>query len=172
MKKTLAFIIILALAVGLWLFFAEEIEEDLGLENGQEVEMEEEAEDPYEEAEAITPIDERNVVMHEDLSPVLEEVFNQEAKLIDSGDITVLTYVVSREITPDDVMEIRDLLAQKGYKTERSETKDGFYDLNVSITEEVLEEKYGGDFGGSLYIQVWTNERGEENAQMVILKAL
>ncbi|GEM_PF-1726606 len=187
MKKIITVIVVVVLLVGGWYFFSqEEAPEDPEVPEEEEVvdvdpeevdgveseEVGEEAENPYTEAETITPIDERNVVIHEDLGSVLEEVFEEEAKLIDSGNITVLTYVVNREITSDDAIEIRDLLAEEGYETERTSTKDGFYDLDVFITEEVLEEKYDGDFGGNPYIQVWTNERGEENAQMVIVKAL
>ncbi|MGM0439149.1 MAG: hypothetical protein ACQEP3_01790 [Patescibacteria group bacterium] len=180
MKKTIIFIVIIILLGVGWFFLQDEVEEPAA-ENGEEVEeeveeseeeMDEETEDPYTEAEIIDPIDDRNLTMHEDLSTVLEEVFEQEAKLIDSGDVTVLTYVVNREITSDDAGEISDLLAEKGYETERTDSKDGFYDLDISITDEVLEEKYDGDFGGNPYIQVWTTERGEENAQMIIVKAL
>lgn len=178
MKSAIIVIIILLLAVGGWYFYSQQEGEDMnGEEEIEELDATEEREDeeeenPYTQAETIIPIDDRNVVMHEDLGSVLEEVFEEEAKLIDSGDITVLAYIVNREITSDDATEIKDLLGEKGYVTERTNTKDGFYDLDISITEEVLEEKYGGDFGGNPYIQVWTNERGEENAQMVIVKAL
>jgi len=176
MKNAVIVIVILLLAVGGWYLYSQQ-EEGEPEEEIEELDTTEEREDkedenPYTEAETIIPIDDRNVVMHEDLGSVLEEVFEEEAKLIDSGDITVLAYVVNREITSDDATEIKDLLAEKGYETERTSTKDGFYDLDVSITEEVLEDKYNGDFGGNPYIQVWTNERGEENAQMVIVKAL
>ena len=178
MKNAIVVIIILLLAAGGWYFYSQQEGEDMNgeeeIEEGEinEEEVGEEIKNPYTEAETIIPIDDRNVVIHEDLSSVLEEVFEEEAKLVDSGNITVLTYVVNREITSDDAIEIKDLLAEKGYGTERASTKDGFYDLDISITEEVLEEKYDGDFGGNPYIQVWTNERGEENAQMVIVKAL
>ena len=172
MKKTLVFIIIVILAIGLWLFFAEDIEEELDLENGEEVEMEEEIEDPYEGAETITPIDDRNVTISEDLSPILESVFEDSPKIIDSGDVRALTYVVNREITSDDVVEIRELLTDAGYETTRTESEEDFYELDISITEEVLEEKYDGDFGGNPYIEIWTTESGEENGQMIIVKVL
>ena len=172
MKKTLVFIIIVILAIGLWWFFAEDVEEELDLENGEEVEMEEEIEDPYEEAEAIVPVDERNVAIDNDLTPILESVFEDSPKLIDSGDIRTLTYVVSREITSDDVVEIRELLTDVGYETTRTDSEEDFYELDISITEEVLEEKYDGDFGGNPYIEIWTTERGEENGQMIIVKVL
>ncbi len=188
MKKTklVLIIVILAFAVGGWYFLSGqgEVEEPASFESEEVVEPEtevemgteagtegEEQEDPYVTAQTVEPIESDNTTMHEDFSAVLEEIFGKEPKLIKTGGITRLSYVVNRVITTDDVMEAKDLLAEKGYELQDSSTQEDRYEMNLSVSEDVLEERYDGDIGGSLYINFYTAEEGEA-AQRVVIKTL
>lgn len=135
-------------------------------ETGTEEEDETDKEGLYATAETVEPIQEKNVAMHEDFSEVLGEVFEEEPKLVETGGIDRVSYVTNRVITSDDVMEIKDLLAEKGYETRNSSTEGDKYQLDLSISEDVLEEKYNGDPGGNMYFKMWTAEEGE-NAQRI-----
>ncbi len=187
MKKiTIIFaIVILTFAVGGWYFLSEqeEVEETPFFENMEvaeqkvrereaEVETEtKEQENPYVTAQTVEPIEEDNITMHKDFGAVLREVFGEEPKLVETGGITRLSYIVNRVITTDDVMEAKNLLAEKGYELQDSSTKEDRYEINLSVSEDVLEEKYNGDVGGSMYINFWTAEEGEE-MQRVVIKTL
>ena len=157
----------------------EEVEEVNGEEevdeveetNGEEEEADLEEDDPYEEAVEIEPMQERNVVLDEDFRSVLVKVFEKEAKLVSAGDINALVYIVDRVITSDDVKEIMDLLEEKGYETVGTKIDEHRYELNISIAEELMEEKYDGDPGGNMYVKMWTAEEGED-AQMIMITFL
>ncbi len=196
MKKTtiILSVIILTFAVGGWYFLSGpgEVKELTSFENEEVVDQEvkekteaeteekepetneeepEEKENPYLTAQTVKPIEKDNITMHEDFSAVLEEVFGKEPKLVETGGITRVSYIVNRKITSDDVMEAKDLLAEKGYELQDSNTKEDKYEINLSISEDILEEKYDGDVGGSMYINFFTAEEGEE-AQRVVIKTL
>lgn len=138
-------------------------------EEGADEETEED--DPYATAEIVEPVDDKNIAIHEDVGAVLGEVFEEEPKLVETGGITRASYVVDRVITSDDVLEIKDLLAEKGYETRNSSTEGDKYELDLSISEDVLEEKYDGDPGGNMYLNIWTAEEGE-NAQRIQVETL
>ncbi len=141
-------------------------------EAAKEEDKEEVDEDnPYEEAEEIVPMEDRIITMDEEFSSVLEEVFEKEPKLVSTGDIQPLDYVVNRVITTDDVTKIKDLLEEKGYETVDSSIEGNEYEFDISITEEILEEKYEGDVGGNMYVVIWTAEEGE-NAQKIYVRTL
>ncbi len=142
----------------------EEVEEE-------EEESENDEDDHYETAEEVVPMSDRNVALDEDLSSMLEEIFEEEAKLVQTGEIDALAYVVDRVITPDDVSEMKDLLEENGYETVGTQAKENFYDLNLSVSEDVLEERYDGEMGGNMYLQMWTAEEGED-AQKIVVKFL
>lgn len=190
-KTTLIFaIVILASAVGGWYFLSRQgkVEEPTSLENeeivDQEVEEEtdaetkekepetkeeelEEKEDPYLRAKTVEPIEDDNITMHEEFSAVLREVFGEEPKLIGTGSITRLRYKVNRVISADDVMKAKNLLTEKGYELKESNAGENKYNLDLSISEDVLENKYDGSVGGSMSILFWTTE-----AQEVEIKTL
>jgi len=139
--------------------------------NGEEEEADVEEVDPYEAAVEIEPMQDRNVVLDEDFRSVLVEVFEKEAKLVSAGDINALVYIVDRVITSDDVKKIMDLLEEKGYETVGTEIDEHMYELDISIAEELMEEKFDGDPGGNMYVKMWTTEEGE-NAQMIMITFL
>lgn len=144
--------------------------------NGEDVVREEEEEElaeenPYHEAEAIVPIEDRIVTMDEDFRSVLEEIFTNEPKLVSTSGAQPLEYVVDRVITTDDVSQIKDLLAEKGYETDGTRAEGNEYELDIFIPEEVLAEKYEGDAGGNMYVVFWTAEEGEE-AQKIYVRTL
>ncbi len=153
----------------------EEIEEETEAETEETEEKEpetneeenEEKENPYLTAKTVEPIEDDNITMHEEFSAVLEEVFGEEPKLIGTGGITRLRYIVNRVISADDVMEAKNLLAEKGYELKDSNAGENKYDLDLSISEDVLENKYDGSVGGSMSILFWTTE-----AQKVEIKTL
>ncbi len=171
MKNIVIFLVVIALAVGGWYFFfeyeAEEVdvdEEEVVIEE-DDVEEDVDTDDPYETAETVVPMQERNEVLHEDFSYVLGEVFEKEPKLVSSGDILVLSYVVDRVITSDDVSEIRDLLVEEGYELVGTDAREDSYDLNFSV--EVLGQEYSGNF----YVLIHTVEEGE-SAQKIEIRIL
>ena len=169
MKKTLVFIIIIILALGLWWFFTEDVEEELDLENDEEVLMEEEEDNVYQQVEEVTPVSQQNEVMDEDFRFVLSEIFEEEPKLVESEEITVLSYVVNRTITPEDVIDVRDLLETEGYETVATTSGEIEHELDISITEEVLEERYDGDIGGNMYVRFWIAEEGEDAQRIEVV---
>ena len=151
-----------------------EEEEDKGKEEAMEDEegtAETDEVNPYDEAEKIVPMDDRNIVMDEDFRSVFDEVFENEPKLVSTGDITALSYVVDRVITTDDVSKIKDHLEEKGYETVGTRTEAKEYEFDISIAEDILEEKYDGDPGGNMYVVIWTAEEGE-NAQRIVVRLL
>ncbi len=151
----------------------EEIEQETEAETEKEEEPEineeesEEKENPYTTAKTVEPIEDDNIAMHEDFSAVLEEVFGEEPKLVGTGSITRLRYKVNKVISADDVMEAKNLLAEKGYELKDSNAGENKYDLDLSVSEDVLEDKYDGSVGGSMSILFWTNE-----SQKVEIKTL
>ncbi len=179
MRKTIIIIVVLLLLLaGGWFIYSQqtdtsdlpstvpETDEEAKVDTSKQEEEEEVAEeDPYEIAETVYPIQERNMVMHETFEVVLEEVFEREPKLVDSGDILALSYVVDRIITPDDVSQISELLEEEGYELEGVETEDDSYDLNLSA--EILEQEYEGN----IYVLVHTAEEGE-TAQRIEVRIL
>ncbi len=170
MKKILIFVLVLILLVGLWWFLVQDEYEEPDPENGDEV-VEIDEDNPYHQAEEITPIGSRNEVMDEDFRLVLNEIFEEEPKLVKSGEITALSYIVDRPITPEDVTDIKELLEVEGYETAATSSEDDEYELDISLTEELLEDKYDGDLGGNMYVVFWTTEEGED-AQKIEVKLL
>lgn len=138
-------------------------------ETKEEAEIEED--NPYDEAEEIAPMEDRTITMDEEFKSVLEEVFEKEPKLVSTSGIEPLNYVVDRVITTDDVSKIKDLLEEKGYETVDTRAEGNEYEFDISISEEVLEEKYDGDVGGNMYVVIWTAEEGEE-AQKIYVRTL
>ncbi|MGM0482552.1 MAG: hypothetical protein ACQEP6_01655 [Patescibacteria group bacterium] len=180
MKKVIVIIaVIIILAVAAWLFFysneeapdqeqepneEEEVAQNENEEEDNDAEGDEE-DNPYDTAETVEPMAERNVVMDEDIREVLGEVFEKEPKLVESGDILILSYVVDRTITSDDVTEIKDLLQEKDYELEGTDARENEYDLNFSA--EILDQEYNGN----IYVLVHTAEEGE-NAQKIEVRIL
>lgn len=175
MKKTIAIIaIIVILAIAAWLiFYSEEKTQDQEPDQEEEVvqdENEDEEEntdedDPYISAETVEPVAAINVEMDKHFREVLGEVFEEEPKLVSTGDILILSYVVDRTITSDDVMEISDLLEENGYELEGTDTKENEYDLNFSA--EMLHAEYNGN----IYVLISTAEEGED-AQKIEVRIL
>ncbi len=141
----------------------EEAEEDLVPDEDEDVDTEEE--NPYDLAEEIIPMDDRNVAMDENFSSVLEKVFEKDPKLVESGEILALAYVVGRVITADDVTKIRGLLEEEGYELVGTDIEEDKYELNLSA--EILGQKYDGN----IYVVFWTAEEGE-NAQKIEVRIL
>lgn len=112
---------------------------------------------PYYKAKTLVPMQERNIAMHEVFNPILKEIFGKEPKLVKTGDILILEYVVNRSSTTDDVTEIRDSLIEKDYEFVGADTGDGEYDLNFSA--EILGQYYNGN----IYVQMFTAEYYEED---------
>lgn len=142
----------------------EEVDNEEGIAEIDEV-------NPYDEAEKTVPMDDRNIVMDEDFRSVLNEIFEKEPKLVSTGNILALSYVVDRVITTDDVTKIKELLEEKGYETIGTSTGGNEYEFGISVSEENLEEKYEGNVGGSMYVVIWTAEEGE-NAQRIKVRLL
>ncbi|MFP4539639.1 MAG: SpoIIIAH-like family protein [Candidatus Paceibacterota bacterium] len=141
-------------------------EDEEDKENGEDEEADEsETDDPYANAEEVEVVQDLNTTMHEDFAPVLEEVFEKEPKLVETGDILILSYVVDRPITSDDVKDIREMLQERGYESEGTDAKEDAYDLNFSA--EILDQEYNNN----IYVLIHTTEEGEE-AQKIEVRIL
>lgn len=139
--------------------------------NGEDDDEQVDEENPYDDAEKIVPVSDRIIAMDEDFRSVLKEIFEEEPKLVSTSEFNPLVYVVDRVITPDDVSEIKELLGNNGYETAGTEAEENRYELDISISGEVMEEKYEGDVGGNMYVEIWTAEEGEK-AQKIYVKTL
>ncbi len=170
MKYIVVFVVVAILAVGGWYFFLQDETEEVDLPEEEvtteetDVEEDVDTDNPYDTAETVVPMQERNEVLHGDFSYVLGEVFEKEPKLVRSGDILVLSYVVDRIITTDDVSEIRDLLIEEGYEPEGTDAGEDSYDLNFSA--EILDQEYSGN----LYVLIHTAEEGEDAQRIEVRK--
>ncbi len=164
MKKILGIIIVVILLVGGWYFLTQQEEaEEIRVPLDQEVVIDEEG--PYEEAETVVPMDPRNETMHETFELVLGEIFEKEPKLINSGDVLALAYIVDRVITPNDVSEVRDLLGEAGYELEGTRTEEDLYELHLSA--EIL----GQEYRGNIHVEFYLTEEGEK-AQIIKILVL
>ncbi len=143
----------------------EAIEKEEAIKETEKEEVEEEEEDLYETVRTVVPMTPRNEVMHEHFKRVLEEVFEKEPKLVGSGDITALAYIVNRVITPDDIIQTRDLLEQEGYELSHSKAEDWRYELRFSA--EILDREYG-----AIFVIFSTSEEMEEYTQRIEVRIL
>ncbi len=164
MKKTALIIIVLLVLVvgGLYFYFQAENIGDPEVENEEEIVDED---NPYYAVEEVQPITERNIVMHEDFASVLEEIFGEEPKLVETGDVLALSYVVNRVIEDDDIPEIISFLEERDYRLEGTDSDADSHDLNFSA--EILEQEYRGN----IYVLIHTTEEGED-AQKVNVRIL
>lgn len=144
----------------------EEVEINNDIEEPDTLEEEEvdiDKDNPYDIAEEIVPVADANIALDEDFRDVLGETFEEKPKLITSGESPVLTYIVNRVITSDDVNKIRELLEKKDYEMIGTDIEGDLYRL--VFRSELIEEEFWGDIA----VQLWTTEEGE-NAQKVILR--
>jgi len=162
MKSLLVIIIVIILLVGGWYFLMQQEEVgEVDIPFDEEATIDED--NPYEVAETVVPMSPRNEIMHETFNKVLGEVFGEEPKLVNSGDILALAYVVNRVITPEDASEARDLLAEEGYELEGTLTGEDLYELHLSA--EILEQEYRGNIHAEFYV----TEEGEETQIIKVL---
>lgn len=138
--------------------------------NGEKTteETDETRDNPYDDAVEVSPIEDRNIVLDEMFASVLSDVFDKSPKLVRAGDIEALAYIVHRPITSDDITHIQTLLDEEGYETINVNIEGYEYELDIRITEEVMEEKYDNDPGGNMYVKIYTSTE-DENAQMVVI---
>lgn len=144
----------------------EEVNEE---DNEEEVPLEEE--EPtnlYEEAEEVTPTTDRNVELDQDMREIFAEFdFEEEPKLISTGDVTAATYIAERPLTEEDAEKAYDKFEDmEKYEIDETASSSEKYEINVS--GEVGEKEYDGD----VYINFWLTEEGEKNSQMTIVKIL
>ncbi len=136
------------------------------MEESQIEEIDTEQEDPYETAETVVPMSPRNETMHEHFKKVLGQVFEKDPKLVGSGDITALAYIVDRVITTDDVFQIRDLLQEEGYDLSGTDVKGSRYELSFSA--EILDQEYRGN----IFVIISTSQETEEYTQRIEVRIL
>ncbi len=169
-KITIIVLLIIVLLVGGWYFFYEyeqedPVEEETEEEVAEKEEDVEEKDDPYEVAEEVAPMSDRNVAMDKDLREIFEEVFGEDPKLTESGEILALSYVVNRNITSDDVSEVKDMLedAEHGdYEVVGTESQENEYELNLSAEIE------GEEYNNNIYIRLFTDEEGEKSQRIEV----
>ena len=71
----------------------------------------------YERAVPVEPITDKSLIIHNDLLPILNQIFDNRVKLTDNMSGTMLSYIFSSIITKDDVMGVKNYLEGLGYKT-------------------------------------------------------
>ncbi len=173
-------IVVLLLAGGWWYFYGqedlveeereEEVDEETEEERDEETEEERDEareDDPYHQAETVVPVSDRNMLMDEDLRSIFEEVFGEAPKLTNTAEEgLVLSYVVNRNITPDDVIEVREMLEDRGhhgeYEVVGTDSQENEYELNLAA------EIAGEEYGGNIYALFYTDEEGENSQRIEI----
>lgn len=78
----------------------------------------------YDNTKEVTAVGEKNKPIHEELLPMLNQVYGNQVKLKDSMTSMWLTYIFSRPVTRADVETIQKYLEGRGYKTTDSEGGD------------------------------------------------
>lgn len=81
----------------------------------------------YEKAVPILPINDRSRTLHNELLPILNQLYNNQVKLTDNLSGQMLSYIFSRVITKDDITAVRKYLEGLGYKTQ----DEGTYQLTI-----------------------------------------
>lgn len=75
----------------------------------------------YENTTAVAAVGDKNKSIHEELLPILNQVFNNQVKLKDSEKSMWLTYIFARQATRTDVEAVQKQLEGMGYKVDESE---------------------------------------------------
>ncbi len=159
---------VLLLAGGWYYYFQMEAEDgEPSKEKEEDIVSPEEEEkierkDYYKGAEEVSPEEGLATALDNDFREILEKVFEGEPKLTDTGDMTLLSYVVKRPITNDDASRIKGLVEMKeGYNIEGVGGKDDYYELK--LLGKMEEEGYEGD----LRVRIYTKEERGENVQKI-----
>ncbi len=137
-----------------------EEEEDLTPEDPEPTETEE---NPYHLEEEITPMTDRNIAVNENIKRVMEEVFEEDPKLIETAAYYDLTYITNRVITEEDVQKVRDVFTESGFEMEEETLEVELddmsadaesYSLNFIVKEEEEEDE--------LRMIFFTTEEGDD----------
>lgn len=78
----------------------------------------------YENTQAVAVEGEKNIAIHAELSPILNQIYNNQFKVSDSMASMWLAYVLPRPVTRADVEVVQKYLEGLGYKTTDSEGGD------------------------------------------------
>jgi len=81
----------------------------------------------YERAVPAELINDKSRTIHNELLPILNQLYNNQVKMTDNMDGAMLYYVFSRIITKDDMTAVKNYLEGLGYKTQ----DEGLYELTT-----------------------------------------
>ena len=127
----------------------------------------EEKENPYDSAKAVSPISGLNTAFHNDFKAVLESIFGGVKLTSVSSDkyYEELSYIVKRQIVEEDAQKTRDELQEKGYET--TSTSAGSDKYQYDFSKEVLGKEYD-DIG----LSIWLAEEGsyQQKVRVIIYK--
>ncbi|MDD5626907.1 MAG: hypothetical protein PHW01_02800 [Patescibacteria group bacterium] len=81
----------------------------------------------YEGKTPVEPTNEKSQTIHDELMPILNQLYNDQVKLTDNMGGAMLSYVFDRIVTKDDMTAVKDYLENQGYKTQ----DEGTYQLTM-----------------------------------------
>lgn len=81
----------------------------------------------YEKAIPADLIDDKSRTIHNELLPILNQLYNNQVKMTDNMNGAMLSYIFDRVITKDDMTAVKNYLAGLGYKTQ----DEGNYQLTM-----------------------------------------
>jgi len=76
----------------------------------------------FERAIPAEPINDKSRTIHNELLPILNQLYNNQVKMTDNMDGAMLYYIFSRIITKDDMTTVKNHLEGLGYKTQDERT--------------------------------------------------
>jgi hypothetical protein len=77
----------------------------------------------YERAISTETINDKSSTIHQELLPILNQLYDNQVKLTDNMGGAMLDYIFARVVTADDVIAVKKYLEGKGYKTQDESTK-------------------------------------------------
>ena len=72
----------------------------------------------YEKATPVEPASGKSQTIHNELLPILNQLYNNQVKLTDNMSGSMLDYIFNRIVTKDDKTAVRKYLEELGYKTQ------------------------------------------------------
>jgi hypothetical protein len=81
----------------------------------------------YERVGAVEPVNEKSQTIHNELLPILNQLYNNQVKLTDNMSGSMLSYVFNRVVVKDDMTAVKTYLEGLGYKTQ----DEGTYQLTM-----------------------------------------
>ena len=104
----------------------------------------------YEKAVPAELVNDKSKTVHNELLPILNQLFNNQVKMTENMGGAMLYYVVNRIITKNDITEVKNYLSGLDYKTQ----DEGTYDLTVYKPGYFLILTFATDNANKAFIKV------------------